>query len=462
MSDSKQKKIQHLFWRAGFGSDYQTITNLQSKSIEDIVDKLFLDSKNFSNLKTIPEEFFPDDDNRSNTKYKSVSKSDVRKMIVDLNLGWIKKISESNEPLRERMTLFWHGHFATRIKNPLLLQIQNNTFRIHALGSFRDLLIAVARDPAIMVFLGTRLSKKERPNENFARELMELFTIGRGNYTEQDIKEAARAFTGWGYSYKYEFRFIPKKNDDGMKTFMGKTGRFSGEDIIDIILKRPETAQFVVKKIYKYFVNEEVSNELIEPLASSFRNSNYDIEKLMRTIFTSTWFYDEKNVGNKIKSPTTLIIGLNRTFKVKYNDDRILVVLQRLLGQTLFMPPSVKGWDEGLAWIDTSSMFLRMKLASVILNSGAIDLETKDDSPEEFMKMSTFDDREKGSSFIRSKADWNYFSNQFPPNPSNEIISDFLIQSQMIPSTKALIKNSTSSLQNLAVQLCSLPEYQLY
>lgn len=458
MNVSAQQKLQHLAWRAGFGPDFNWVKANINKPLKEVVQAYISKPSNPKPLSGVPEEYFPDENDKSNESYKSVSKGDIRRLIVKLNLAWMDRLSNTDQPFLERMTLFWHGHFATRVKNPLLLQIQNNTIRQFALGKFGDLVKAIAKDPAMMQFLGTRISRKEKPNENFARELMELFTIGRGNYTEQDIKEAARCFTGWSWDYKYTFRFLPKRFDSGIKTFMGKKGAFSGEDIIDIILNRNETAIFITTKIYKYFVNENINADRIQQLANDFYKSDYDIAKLMAAIFNADWFYEAENVGNKIKSPTTLIAGLNRTFKVQYNNDNLLVPIQRLLGQTLFMPPSVKGWDEGTAWIDTSSLLLRLQLPSVLLDKTAIQLTTKNDNPEELSQMSTQIDSTASNTVFPIVVNWTKVLQEITDSGKLDINS-FLIQSPISDHLSNIVGKQVNKAQ--IINLCSTPEYQL-
>ena len=184
---------------------------------------------------------------------------------------------------------------------------------------------------------------------------MELFTLGRGNYTENDIKEAARAFTGWSSEFKGEFVFRRFQHDYGEKTVLGKTGNFDGDDVLDIFLSQKQTAKFITQKIYKFFVNDNVDEEKVNWLADRFYQSNYDISKLMEDIFTSDWFYDEKNIGSKIKSPIELMAGIQRMLPMKLENEEALTFLQRALGQILFYPPNVAGWPGGKTWIDSST-----------------------------------------------------------------------------------------------------------
>src|SRR6185436_3434996 len=211
-----------------------------------------------------------------------------------------------------------------------------DVIRKNALGSFRDLLHEVSRSAAMLNFLNANQNKKDHPNENFAREVMELFTMGRGNYSENDIKEAARAFTGWGFNLHGEFVNRPFQHDNSSKTFLGKTGNFNGDDIINILLEQKQTAKFITNKIYRYFVNEKTDNHKVETLATGFYQSGYDIQKLLEDIYTSDWFYDEKNIGNKIKSPIELLVGIRRLLPMEFENEEVQLLFQRALGQILF------------------------------------------------------------------------------------------------------------------------------
>ena len=194
-------------------------------------------------------------------------------------------MTQSNAQLLEKMSLFWHGHFATRTFHILYDQEMLNVIRQNALGNFRQLLIGVSKTASMIQFLNNNQNKKDHPNENFARELMELFTIGRGHYTETDVKESARAFTGWGTTFQGEFNFRPRQHDEGIKTFFGKTGNLSGEDILDIFLDKKKTAVFITKKIYRFFVNEKPDEEIVNQLSKNFSESGYDIRQLMKKKF---------------------------------------------------------------------------------------------------------------------------------------------------------------------------------
>jgi uncharacterized protein (DUF1800 family) len=324
-------------------------------------------------------------------------------------------------------------------------------------------LVEVAKAPAMLAFLNNQQNRKDQPNENFARELMELFTIGRGNYTEDDVKQAARAFTGWGFKPLTEdFLFRAKQHDFGEKTFMGKTGAFDGTDIIDIILERKETAQFICKKLYKFFVNEQIDQTRVNEMADFLYTKNYEIGVLMVKVFTSDWFYDARNIGAIIKSPVDFIVSMNRLFYVSYENTDMLLFLQRALGQVLFFPPNVSGWAGGKNWIDSSTLMYRLKIPSVILNNGIIDLAGKPDPDDEaeiaMMKKGTTQLQRK----IQATANWDKFRADLPDRISKSELIDFILAPDLGKRKDPLLSEFRSdTLKEIVVQLVSMPEYQL-
>ena len=272
-----------------------------------------------------------------------------KQAIKSLNLLWLDEMVHSKAQLREKMAFFWHGHFASRNLNIFYQQLMLDTIRQDALGSFRDLLHGVSKSAAMLFFLNAQQNRKGRPNENFAREVMELFTLGRGHYTEADVKEAARAFTGWGANLEGEFQFKQMQHDTGVKTVLGKTGNLTGEDVLDILLAQKRTAQFITEKIYRFFVNEKTDKAKVDWLAGRFFSNDYSIAKLMEDIFTADWFYDAKNIGAIIKSPIELFAGIRRMLPMEIENNEAQLLVQKLMGQTLFYPPNVAGWPGGAA-----------------------------------------------------------------------------------------------------------------
>jgi len=298
-----------------------------------------------------------------------------RVQLVGLRQSWLSRMRSGLFPLREKMTLFWHGHFATsvqKVKNPYQMWLQNDTLRANALGSFGDMVKAMSRDPAMLRWLDLERSKPEHPNENFARELMELFTLGEGNYTEKDIQESARAFTGYRLNpVDQTFHFYAKEHDTGEKTFMGQTGNFDGDAIIDIILKRPRCAEFMSAKIWAFFASENPPPALVAALAERFRASGLNTSALLGAIFRSGEFYSPSVVGRQIKGPVQWLVQTSRQLESGLPDAVVSETAMRDLGQVPFAPPNVKGWDGGRTWISTSTLYARYNLAGTITHGRA-------------------------------------------------------------------------------------------
>jgi uncharacterized protein (DUF1800 family) len=447
--------IQHLYWRAGFGLSPAERQTRLGWTRRQAIEELFSQAKK---AKPLPESAGPD---YTGTMMSAISGQEKRKMeqklVVGINYDWVKRMANPEESaLLERMTLFWHDHFACETKFSLLATRQLNTLRKHALGNFKDLVLAIARDPSMIRYLNNQQNRKLKPNENFARELMELFTIGRGNYTEKDIKESARAFTGWSSNKEGEYVFRTRQHDHGEKTFMGAAGNFNGEDIINIILKRKETAQFICRKIYAYFVNEQVDEKRVNTLANDFRSSGYEIGQLMRQIFSSDWFYASKNVGNRIKSPIDFMAGMMRQLNVTRINPTGLIGLERALGQVLLKPPNVAGWPGGRAWIDNSSLLLRLNLAGALFKAAEINFELAPELEAETKKKLKRLDAQMDLQPLISLAGTGSGNDQF------QRLAAYLLQAPAPPfSPQARRVASTQNPSLMAVQLMSLPEYQL-
>jgi uncharacterized protein (DUF1800 family) len=291
---------------------------------------------------------------------------------------WLYAMLHGRHPLREKLTLFWHNHFATsiaKVRGAEPMFRQNCTLREHALGKFGPFLQAVSRDPAMLLWLDSNSNVKGKPNENYAREVMELFSLGVGNYTEKDIREAARAFTGWHTDGK-AFRFKAAFHDAGSKTFFGKTGNWDGGDIVAIVLQQPVAARFLVRKLYTHFVSETPPDDsLIEPLCESFRNSDYNIAALMKTMLSSRLFFSDAAFRKRIKSPVEFALGAVRAVYHEFDEKDVnyrplphalLTPRINAMSQALFAPPNVKGWPGGKAWLNTQTMLERNNFAAAI------------------------------------------------------------------------------------------------
>jgi hypothetical protein len=279
---------------------------------------------------------------------------------------WANRMLVTQRPLEEKMALFWHGHFANseeKIRDYRKLLMQVELFREKGTGNFRDLMVSVAQDPGMLAFLDAGVNVKGAPNENFAREIMELFTMGVGNYTESDIREAARAFTGWNFT-DLTFVVDPDRHDNSVKQVLGQSGNFDGVQVIDVILAQPVTADYLATKIYRYFVRQEISPELRKQLGAILRDANYEIAPLLETIFLSQDFYSAATVGTRIKPPVELVVGTYRKMGLKevpgvpdFNE------VTEALGQKLFYPPTVAGWANGKSWITPGLLLTRGNFA---------------------------------------------------------------------------------------------------
>jgi uncharacterized protein (DUF1800 family) len=461
-----QQHLQHLYLRAGFGLLPQELPHALQIPISRHVETIFSDSKSSQPLNLLNDNelrltklLFADQEERKEMVMESLNRG------RELNLLWLKQMTESKAGLREKMTLFWHGHFATRTNNAFFAQLQNNLIREKALGKFGDLLMSISKDPAMLQFLNNQQNRKNSPNENFAREVMELFTLGRGNYTETDIKEAARAFTGWGFNQQGEFVFRRFFHDTDLKTFMGKRGNWGGEDIIRMILDKRETAVFVTRKIYRHFVNDTPDEGLISELANSFYESEYDIGKLMQQIFTADWFYSPQNIGSRIKSPVEYITQFRRQFGLQFEPENALLFIQKLLGQVVFYPPNVAGWAEGKNWIDSSTLMVRTLLPFAVMREIELPVEAKDDGDvnTEFLVQRNFRK-------LKATANWGALSKIASGSSEKEILEQlaaYLLQNKLLDANKQLILRNTptanreAAVQFISLSLASLPEYQL-
>lgn len=452
---------QHFFYRAGFGVAPGTNTSLavretlaQSAMNKPIAVVEPVDAEGLRLRGMSPDE-----------RKQMLQKS--RKTVLQLNQAWLAQMANDATCLREKMTLFWHDHFACRTLFAPLAQKQNNTLRHHALGSFRQLLQAIAKDPAMLQFLNNQQNRKDSPNENFAREVMELFTLGRGHYTEEDVKEAARAFTGWAFNpMTTDFLFRTRQHDDGVKTFRGQRGRWGGEDIVDMLLEDKQTARFVVGKIWKSFVSDQPPEpEIAEALAADFFRWDYDIARLMESLYTSSWFYENRFRASRIKTPVELLAGILVQTGGRFQEEVAPLFIQRALGQVLFYPPNVGGWPQGPEWIDSSSLTFRLSLPSLLFSERETDFQAKDDG-----------DANNLTNGFRGKnlalaVDWKKWADVFTKQSTAktlEAISAVLLARPLFASQTAralrfveTARTDEEVVRQSYLALMSLPEYQL-
>lgn len=395
-------QARHLLWRAGFGGTPQQISTLVEWGLEKSVDHL-LDYDKVEFEAASPSAFSGDiispptpeqvtqiraarrtQDEEALARLRLMQQQrerDDRRQMRQIQRWWFTRMVETPRPLEEKMTLFWHGHFATAyrpVENSYHMYLQNLFFRRNAVGSFADLLYGIVRDPAMLAYLDQNRSRRTNPNENLARELMELFSLGVGNYTEQDIKEGARALTGHTFEHN-DFVFRQREHDPNPKRILGRSGLMKGEDFVTAILEQRACSIFLSRKLYHFFIAdiEDVAaperdllphvRSAVADLASVMRTRRYQIKPVLRRLFLSEHFYSPSVMNQQIKSPVQLVIGALRSLHTPSRDLGVLIDALDLMGQNLFNPPSVKGWDGGRSWINTSTLFIRQNILAYLL-----------------------------------------------------------------------------------------------
>ena len=393
------EQARHLLWRAGFGGTPTQINTLVKWGLNKSVDQLL-------NYESIPfdeprADLFDHDIMRPTSDEEKGELARARKagdetlvarfraqrqeaqrldreQMTKIQHWWLKRMVETPRPLEEKMALFWHGHFATSyrtIEDSYHMYMQNRLFRRFAVGSYAKLLYEIIRDPAMIAYLNNNESRKGKPNENLAREIMELFSLGVGNYTEKDIKEGARALTGYTFDDD-TFVFNRKNHDTGTKSILGAMGPLDGDGFVTAILQQPACSEFMCTKLYKFFVADlptgskdmdQAAHAVCQSLSAEFSLGNYEIKPVLRKLFLSEHFYQPRVMGERIKSPTELVVGTIRSLDTPARDLGMLTTAMNMMGQNIFYPPSVKGWDGGRAWINTATMFVRQNIACFLL-----------------------------------------------------------------------------------------------
>lgn len=372
----------HLLNRAGFGGPPAEIEKLLALGQEKAVAH-FVDYEKIPDTTPDPDWAKPDPDRAKKLlearqlgeeerrkRLREIQRAD-RQHIIELRGWWLERMAKGPRPLQEKMVLFWHGHFATsveKVREAYLMWRQNELFRRLATANWLDMLIEVAQDPAMLVWLDQAQSRKEHPNENFAREVMELFALGEGHYTEKDISESARALTGWSYD-RLAQKFINRSfwHDNGEKVIFGKRGNFDGEDFLEMIVAQPQAARFITAKLWNFFAGEMPSDEMVTALADIFRSSNNTFKPVLRAMFSSEEFYSPSIIRNQVKSPVQWLVGSVRMLERELPPPIVCFSLTRNLGQDLFAPPNVKGWDGGLSWITTNNLLARYNEAATLV-----------------------------------------------------------------------------------------------
>jgi uncharacterized protein (DUF1800 family) len=301
---------------------------------------------------------------------------------MELRGWWLQRMTHGPRPFQEKMVLFWHGHFATsvdKVREAYYLWRQNELFRRLVTGNWQQLLTDAGKDPAMLIWLDQAQSNKQHPNENFAREVMELFALGEGHYTEHDITEGARALTGWSLDrLEQQYVYRPRLHDDGVKTYLGRTGNLDGDDVIAQIVAQPQAAKFITAKLWNYFAGQEPSPEFNAALAAVFRANGNNFKPVLRVMFRSEEFYGDDIVRNQVKSPVQWLVGSVRMLECDLPPTLASWGMTRQLGQDLFAPPNVKGWDGGITWITTNTLLERYNDADAIVHGSIPPLTAAD------------------------------------------------------------------------------------
>jgi uncharacterized protein (DUF1800 family) len=384
----------HLLNRAGFGGPPAEINRLAGMSMDEAVASL-IDYETIPDLTPNPTWAHPDpvrmqqiaDLRKLNTpearqQLQMQEGQFLQRCMVELRGWWLRRMAFGPRPFQEKMVLFWHGHFATsveKVRDPYYMWRQNDLFRRLAVGNWALMLLEVGQDPAMLVWLDQAQSRKDHPNENFAREVMELFSLGEGHYTEKDITEGARALTGWSLDRLDQvYLYRPGAHDFGEKVFLGKTGNLDGSDVIAQIVAQPQAAVFITGKLWNYFAGQMPSPELNQALAGVFRDSGNNFKPVLRTMFSAKEFYDPNNIKNQVKSPVQWLVGSVRMLECELPPPLVSMGMLRQLGQDLFAPPNVKGWDGGITWITTNTLLTRYNDAESLVTGSVPNLSAAD------------------------------------------------------------------------------------
>jgi len=378
------EKAAHLLNRIGFGGTPSEIESARAQGLDAILRQL-VNSDDEPDKVPVPSWAHPQNLKEIRAALQALKegsperKERMREMqemqaaqTLELRHWWLKRMMTAKNPLREKVTLFWHGHFATsiqKVNNCYWMWLQNETLRRNALGNFKSLTRQMSRDPAMMIYLDLQESRKEHPNENWARELMELFTVGIGHYTEEDIRESARAFTGYRLdNTTQDFQFAANQHDNTQKTFMSKTGAWDGDDVIDILMEQPACAEFVAAKLWRFFVEDEPPRKVVSAVAARLRAEKYEIRPVLREIFSSAEFFSRSAMYSHIKSPIEFLIQTTKLLESELPPPRVVQNAMVQTGQLLFAPPNVKGWDGGRTWISPSTLLFRYNFAGYLVS----------------------------------------------------------------------------------------------
>ena len=460
-------EARHLLNRTSFAANVDDINAFAKLTREQAVDRLLSWSGNkvatpapgWANDFVSPRRIRA----MSEEQRKMLLREEVEKG-VELRGRWLTEMLTTPSPLTEKMVLFWHNHFVSslqKVKSPALMYRQNMLLRKHAFGYFGDFLHDIARDPAMVVYLDSASNRKEQPNENFARELMELFTLGEGNYAEKDIKEVARAFTGWSIDPGAgDFMFRRAAHDDGVKTVLGRSGNFDGDAMLDILLAQPQTADFIVSKLWREFVSPMPDAMEVKRIARMFRENRYNIKVALRALLLSDAFYASQNRAALIKSPIDLIVGTLRQFRFETGEVTPFLFVSKQLGQDLFAPPNVKGWPGGDAWINSATLLARKQFLERLFRAqemrpALIAMNRSDGEKVKGLGKLGADGKER---FVRAMMDIGFDSDKWLSQfrPGDPLLGKVVLASDAVSSPVAGVQGI-----DLLRQLVLDPVYQL-
>ena len=474
-------KAAHLLNRAGFGGTPEEVEKVRAMGPAAAVEWLLdfpdkgaeeqdeRDVPDFSAIADFPKsyreirEMIRGKSESERQQFRQMLMRGNRQAMMETARWWLNRMAYGRHPLQEKLTLFWHGHFTTSFRDERsawLIWRQNELLRRSCVGNFEQFVKSISRDPAMLQYLNNNQNRKGRPNENYARELMELFTLGIGNYTEQDVKEAARAFTGW-QSEGEEFVFRQRAHDDGRKVFFGRSGNFDGDDVIDLILRHKACAPYIAAKLFRFLAYDEVEGGgpleqgLAESLGQVLRDNKWSLRPVVNTILRSRAFYGEKAIGVQVKSPVQLVLGTVRILGLSLPPMQMLRNVLQQMGQVPFNPPNVKGWPGGRTWINAATLFVRYNTCVALVNGN---VPGRPDRPER---------RDRGDNAVRLRA-------KFKPEgeKSAEQIVDHwvakLIQRPIDPEKRKVLAESLGELawheeavKRMVQLIVSMPEYQL-
>jgi uncharacterized protein (DUF1800 family) len=475
----------HLLRRAGFGGTPEVVQTLHAAGLDGAVDRLVEFTPTVDDGDRFDADIMrPRSTEENQVLAKARDRGDEatveryrqdrqqrqrrdRTQLREIRRWWLERMIKTTQPLEEKMTLFWHGHFATgyrTVEDSWHLMMQNRLFRAHALDDFATLTRSIIRDPAMLQYLDGDQNRKGRPNENLARELMELFVLGEGNgYTEADIREGARALTGFTY-VDDAFEFKKDRHDAGLKFILGRRGAFDGDDFVEILLAKPETSIFLCEKLYRFFVDDRPGSpdaegrKVVEGMAKTFRRSKYRLTPVLGQLFRSRHFHAPERRASIVKSPIQLVVQSIRELGTPTRDDRVLLEATDLMGQNLLQPPSVKGWDGGRSWINTATLFVRQNTLVYQLTgrSPGLDAERDGEAPEPFASERLVD----------------HLSNDGPPDP--DLVVDYLLRFTLgttpHPDRRATVRAflrdvgdriDRDRITAMLALITAMPEYQL-